>query len=168
VFSHVAEYSIENLTNMSQCLHKSASNRKRRDNGVNTDSSRSHAIFIIRLRFHDSDKPVLLMLVDLAGSEASNDRNVFGDARKEASNINKSLSNLSALIKDLVETGQTQRYRSSKLTSCLRVRGLHYFDMWRLSSSDFTSRIALEVMQRLLLSPPSIQTLNAHNKRSQH
>ena len=58
-----------------------------------------------------------LNLVDLAGSECVNRSGATGERRREAGNINQSLSSLGRVIKSLVDPGINHiPYRDSKLT----------------------------------------------------
>nr|CAI5854236.1 unnamed protein product [Callosobruchus analis] len=92
---------------------------------MNERSSRSHTIFRIILESKDADEdgPVQisqLNLVDLAGSERVAQTKAAGARLKEGVNINKSLSALGNVIRQLSE-GRQQfvNYRDSKLTRLL-------------------------------------------------
>ena len=61
-----------------------------------------------------------LTFVDLAGSECIGLSQVSGEAAKEASHINKSLSALSDVLLALGEKREHIPYRNSKLTFLLR------------------------------------------------
>lgn len=119
--------------------------RKRRvaHTALNTESSRSHSIFTIRLVQApiDSDgenviqdKRVIcisrLSLVDLAGSERTNRTRNNGDRLREAGSINNSLMTLRSCL-EILRENQLQGtpvkvvpYRDSKLTHLFR----NYFD----------------------------------------
>ena len=76
---------------------------------MNSESSRSHAVFTILVTFNMTDaasgvsgvKVSRLSLVDLAGSERANKTGATGDRLKEGSNINKSLTTLGMVISKL-------------------------------------------------------------------
>ena len=76
---------------------------------MNSESSRSHAVFTIVVTFNMTDaasgvsgvKVSRLSLVDLAGSERANKTGATGDRLKEGSNINKSLTTLGLVISKL-------------------------------------------------------------------
>jgi kinesin family protein 5 len=101
---------------------------------MNTDSSRSHAIFIIKIEQTDSStgisKKSQFLMMDMLGSEWGGRRdalvNTKGRAiRQEAKMINKSLASLNAVINALVANGEGKKkrnvpYGQSKLTRLLR------------------------------------------------
>eukprot|EP00984_Skeletonema_dohrnii_P030245 scaffold21600_cov138-Skeletonema_dohrnii-CCMP3373.AAC.2 len=112
---------------------------------MNTDSSRSHAIFIMSIEQKDNitgiSKMSQLQLIDMAGSElGGKDQTVQGTKgtaiHQEARMINKSLSSLNAVVRAVVENQDATRgssgadaaggssietpYSQSKLTRLLR------------------------------------------------
>eukprot|EP00050_Salpingoeca_kvevrii_P017337 m.64241 g.64241 ORF g.64241 m.64241 type:complete len:1733 (-) comp7505_c0_seq1:232-5430(-) len=104
---------------------------------MNAESSRSHAVFNIILtqsQFdpvskHTGEKVSKISLVDLAGSERISKTGAEGDRRKEASNINKSLTTLGLVISALADMAKAQAagkkktfvpYRDSTLTWLLK------------------------------------------------
>lgn len=92
---------------------------------MNTDSSRSHAIYQIKLRQTTSSAKGTvkssLFLVDLAGSEKVNKTGATGRSLEEAKKINSSLSRLGTVIYALTENRSTHiPYRDSKLTRILQ------------------------------------------------
>ncbi|CAH2017766.1 unnamed protein product [Acanthoscelides obtectus] len=92
---------------------------------MNERSSRSHTIFRIILESKDAnqkDGPVhisYLNLMDLAGSERVSLTKAAGERLKEGANINKSLSVLGNVIRQLSEGKEFISYRDSKLTRLL-------------------------------------------------
>nr|CAH7716302.1 unnamed protein product [Callosobruchus chinensis] len=117
------------VSSISDVLEKMQEGNKLRRIGVtsmNQRSSRSHTIFRIILESKDAsddDKHVhisQLNLVDLAGSERLAKSKAAGKRLKEGVNINKSLSTLGIVIRQLSE-GKRQfvSYRDSKLTRLL-------------------------------------------------
>lgn len=104
---------------------------------MNDTSSRSHAVFTIRLKqiTHSitSDETIertaRMRLVDLAGSERAKSTQATGQQLKEGGQINKSLSTLGRVINALAARGQDTKgrkprqvipYRDSVLTWLLR------------------------------------------------
>ncbi|KAK6460338.1 P-loop containing nucleoside triphosphate hydrolase protein [Scheffersomyces coipomensis] len=93
--------------------------------GMNLESSRSHAIFQIKLTQTHSQTGVTknsqLFLVDLAGSEKVDKSNATGHTLEEAKKINSSLSSLGNVINALTDQKSTHiPYRDSKLTRILQ------------------------------------------------
>ncbi|GAV04235.1 hypothetical protein RvY_14545-2 [Ramazzottius varieornatus] len=101
---------------------------------MNSESSRSHAVFTILLTQVVEDlasgvrgeKVSKMSLVDLAGSERAAKTGAEGDRLKEGSNINKSLTTLGLVISSLADqsSGKTKGvfvpYRDSILTWLLK------------------------------------------------
>ncbi|KAH7706773.1 kinesin family member 15 [Aphelenchoides avenae] len=94
---------------------------------MNRQSSRSHAIFVVKLKSEErlvGDKARLLTstlnLVDLAGSERLSDSKAEGTRKEEAISINESLTVLLRVIGALASTVQVPSYRDSKLTHFLK------------------------------------------------
>lgn len=78
---------------------------------VNEQSSRSHAIFVLKLKRTGPDgraRRSKLSLVDLAGSERAGQTGASGDRLREAANINRSLSALGTVINALAARGADQ------------------------------------------------------------
>lgn len=74
---------------------------------MNTESSRSHSIFVITIHQKNIDtgsaKTGQLFLVDLAGSEKIGKTGASGQTLEEAKKINKSLSTLGMVINALTD-----------------------------------------------------------------
>jgi hypothetical protein len=93
---------------------------------MNRSSSRSHAIFTIKIVSEENREGQILIrssqlnLVDLAGSERMDSTGVEGDRIGEACSINKSLSELGNVILALSNENAHVNYRSSKLTHLLK------------------------------------------------
>jgi hypothetical protein len=97
---------------------------------MNSESSRSHSIFTIKIHQKDSEDEsknlfAKVNLVDLAGSERVKSTGATGATLKEGANINKSLSALGNVINALVEQAKGKKgafvpYRNSKLTRVLQ------------------------------------------------
>lgn len=74
---------------------------------MNTESSRSHSIFVITIQQRNTEtgtqKNGSLFLVDLAGSEKIGKTGASGQTLEEAKKINKSLSALGMVINALTD-----------------------------------------------------------------
>ncbi|XP_054266606.1 kinesin-like protein KIF13A isoform X4 [Macrosteles quadrilineatus] len=103
---------------------------------MNSESSRSHAVFSVVLTQTlldpasgvEGEKVSRISLVDLAGSERAVKTGAIGDRLKEGSNINKSLTTLGLVISKLADQSTTTNknrdkfvpYRDSVLTWLLK------------------------------------------------
>lgn len=113
--------------NVDEMLNVMAHGNKNRTTGrtnMNDHSSRSHAIFMIKIEMCDLDtnkvKVGKLNLIDLAGSERQSKTGATADRLKEASKINRALSSLGNVISALAENSPHIPYRDSKLTRLLQ------------------------------------------------
>ncbi|KAH8616952.1 Kinesin motor domain [Trypanosoma vivax] len=127
---------ITSVDDFRRCYALASRNRVTKGHQRNDTSSRSHAVFILQLRFEYSDvSPTLagagskgssssfysyVAMVDLAGSERVKQTKVEGAQLREAQYINKSLSALSAVLLALHQRSGHVPYRDSKLTRLLR------------------------------------------------
>jgi len=125
------EVHVQNAREALQLLFTGASNRKTAQTRANNKSSRSHYIYtcIVECTAKSEDgncqtRRSRLNLVDLAGSERNRFSRATNDQLKEACHINKSLSTLGRVIKELLECqrhgGGHIPYRDSKLTYLLQ------------------------------------------------
>lgn len=117
-----------------KCLQEGGTRRSVGATNMNSESSRSHAIFTLKIEKNDDVKGIKrtskLHLVDLAGSERQKGTGSTGLRLKEAGGINKSLSALGNVINALAERegarqrgekpGRIPSYRDSKLTFLLK------------------------------------------------
>lgn len=110
-------------------LASGVANRSVGATAMNSESSRSHAIFTIEVSQTSTEtmkqRVSQLHLVDLAGSERSKSTHATGDRLKESNEINKSLTSLGNVIQALVDAaGKSGKrhipYRDSKLTFLLK------------------------------------------------
>jgi kinesin family protein C1 len=115
---------------------KEASDSRRSDSTqFNSTSSRSHAIFQIKIEYQGTNKSSIINIIDLAGSERSS-LNFTGKSKEEieiskriqteANFINKSLTTLGRIIGMIGDKKNTNNklaipYRESKLTQVLQV-----------------------------------------------
>jgi kinesin family protein C1 len=97
----------------------------------NSQSSRSHAVFIINVHGDNADDGQNIVgtmyLVDLAGSERLSKSQVSGETLKETQFINKSLSALGDVFGAIATKSSHVPYRNSKLTYLLQsaLSGFH-------------------------------------------
>lgn len=115
--------SIQTLDQVISHLKTGDQHRAVADTQMNSRSSRSHAVIILRFtrinRRLQTRKVSRLFLVDLAGSELVERSGVTGQALEEAKKINKSLSTLAHVIQALTTDRSHVPYRDSKLTRIL-------------------------------------------------
>jgi len=90
---------------------------------MNSESSRSHLILIIRVVGVNKETEQKLsgkiLLCDLAGSERLKKSDVSGEAQKEAIEINKSLTALGDVMEALVKGNPHVPYKNHKLTQVM-------------------------------------------------
>lgn len=121
----LTEKSVSSPQDLESLLHEGLAIRTMSSTQMNADSSRSHAIFQIKLRLVSPTKKSTikssLFLVDLAGSEKVNKTGATGHSLEEAKKINSSLSRLGTVIYALTD-GKSAHipYRDSKLTRILQ------------------------------------------------
>ncbi|XP_027094511.1 kinesin-like protein KIN-14R isoform X2 [Coffea arabica] len=115
---------VENIREVWNVLQAGSNARAVGSNNVNEHSSRSHCMICITVRARNSMNGECtkskLWLVDLAGSERLAKTDVQGERRKEAQNINRSLSALGDVISALASKSSHIPYRNSKLTHLLQ------------------------------------------------
>lgn len=125
------EVPIESEEAAIEWLRLGSKNRHMASTDMNRESSRSHAVFTIKLVQTERTTAGVMItrrsnlhLIDLAGSEKQRQTHVEGQRLKEAAQINKSLSALGNVIMSLVDVSNGQKrhvhYRDSKLTFLLR------------------------------------------------
>eukprot|EP00668_Euglena_longa_P014123 GGOE01018097.1.p1 GENE.GGOE01018097.1~~GGOE01018097.1.p1 ORF type:complete len:602 (+),score=184.47 GGOE01018097.1:23-1807(+) len=123
---------VQSVVEIFQLHAKGKVNRETGSTGMNSTSSRSHAIFQVHLESRPKGCPgndrvrcSLLNLVDLAGSERHKDTCTEGQRKLEGSMINRSLLTLQKVIKALADCGGDRSksphipLRESKLTRIL-------------------------------------------------
>lgn len=127
---------LDNPAKVEQILNRASKTRSVAATQANERSSRSHSVFILKLRGVNSvtgeRSEGTLNLVDLAGSERLAHSQATGDRLKETQSINKSLSCLGDVIAALGngKEGAHIPYRNSKVgfpppeVNCLLENGL--------------------------------------------
>lgn len=102
--------------------------RQTSETGMNTRSSRSHAIVQVRVTQYRTNRTTketvelhaTLNLVDLAGSERQPTAQAQGKSREEGIQINQSLATLARVINDIARGAKFVNYRDSLLTMVLK------------------------------------------------
>ncbi|GME90070.1 unnamed protein product [Ambrosiozyma monospora] len=123
--SHLETLYVADLVDVYTILEQGNLNRSTGATNMNEQSSRSHAIFQIKLSSKNLEDGVIksgnLFLVDLAGSEKIDKTCATGQTLEEAKRINSSLSALGNVIYSLTD-GKSAHvpYRDSKLTRILQ------------------------------------------------
>ncbi|XP_055693752.1 kinesin-like protein Klp68D [Lutzomyia longipalpis] len=114
----------KNVEDMVSVMNQGNKNRTVGYTNMNEHSSRSHAIFLIKIEMCELDSNTVkvgkLNLIDLAGSERQSKTGATAERLKEASKINRALSSLGNVISALAENSPHIPYRDSKLTRLLQ------------------------------------------------
>mmetsp|Transcript_116780 Transcript_116780/g.302672 ORF Transcript_116780/g.302672 Transcript_116780/m.302672 type:complete len:209 (-) Transcript_116780:149-775(-) len=91
---------------------------------MNSESSRSHLVLIIRITSTNKDTNEVLkgkiLIVDLAGSERLKKSQTTANMQKESIEINKSLTALGDVIEALTKNQKQIPYRNHKLTQLMQ------------------------------------------------
>lgn len=121
--------SVDNSLDLMNIVKKGWQSRRTGATAMNRDSSRSHALLIVKITTDEvigdmrTTRTSTLNLVDLAGSERQSHTKATGDRLKEATNINSSLTVLGRCIRMLSKPSTAQSfipYRDSHLTHILK------------------------------------------------
>merc|ERR1719195_1242955 len=121
---HVVEEQCQSAEELSELLERGNRQRTVAATAMNSESSRSHLILLIRIvsvntETGDQTKGKILMC-DLAGSERLKKSEVTGDMQKEAIEINKSLTALGDVIEGLTKGHKHVPYRNHTLTQVMQ------------------------------------------------
>ena len=130
----LSQLAVEDAQEIEDLMAEGNKSRTVAATNMNSESSRSHAVFSITITFNIKDavsgvsgvKVSKVSLVDLAGSERANKTGAMGERLKEGSNINKSLTTLGLVISKLADqsSGKSKEnfvpYRDSILTWLLK------------------------------------------------
>lgn len=123
IVENLSEFELKSKEQAMELFKKGSQNRISASTKMNELSSRSHAIFTIRIeQIIDEETTVCakINLVDLAGSERISITGATGLRLEECKKINQSLSELSNVIWSLTKKNQFHiPYRNSKLTHLL-------------------------------------------------
>ncbi|CAP31620.1 Protein CBR-KLP-16.1 [Caenorhabditis briggsae] len=119
----LSEHPLKKQSDMAVLLRTADSNRKTASTKCNEYSSRSHAIYMWKIKAEQKSTGIstnsVLKLVDLAGSERAKESGVVGQQFKEMTNINQSLSVLQKCVSMQKSKSSHVPYRDSKLTQVL-------------------------------------------------
>lgn len=124
VITDVTEANVKSAADIKGIMEKGDSNRSVGATKMNTNSSRSHLLLLLKL--HGTDRVTnavtrgTLTLVDLAGSERISKTEATGQRLVEAAAINKSLSALGQVFAALRTNAMHVPYRNSKLTQLMQ------------------------------------------------
>jgi hypothetical protein len=145
-----------------RCVRAAAAARTTGSTAMNLQSSRSHAVFTLRVETTAPDgssagivrkSACELVFVDLAGSEGSKKSGAEGDRQREAIHINLGLHHLNNVIHELAtqqrgsrSSGVHVNYRNCKLTRCATARAARQRD--RTSKTDTVGRLIGRDRQR--------------------
>ena len=120
----LTEVEVTDVSKAVELLSKGSSIRSTESTSMNSNSSRSHAVFTISLISSDmadgSTVTRKINLVDLAGSENPNRTQAVGNRFTEGVGINMGLSTLSRVITALSKKAPYIPYRDSTLTKVLK------------------------------------------------
>ncbi|KAI8078398.1 P-loop containing nucleoside triphosphate hydrolase protein [Thamnidium elegans] len=126
-WSGVHEQLVHNVADLLNCLHLGSQSRTTASTDMNSNSSRSHAIFTVTLiqQLPESVINSKFHFVDLAGSERLKKTNAKGDRAREGISINSGLLALGNVISALGDEKKKSKrshvpYRNSKLTRLLQ------------------------------------------------
>jgi hypothetical protein len=127
---NLSEEVVESEEDLEEVLRRGSINRHIAATSMNSESSRSHSVFMIVLETKSKREGLVNYLyskfniIDLAGSERQKVTEATGERLKEAGKINRSLSVLGNVINSLVDIAQGKsrhvHYRDSKLTFLLK------------------------------------------------
>jgi hypothetical protein len=125
----LSEHAVTSAEDVIRYLEDGSRARATAETKMNSQSSRSHAVFTLVLKqtrfLYDGgsateERVSRIRLVDLAGSERADVSGTTGARLREGSNINKSLTTLGRVIESLVGGNSVVPYRDSVLTYLLK------------------------------------------------
>jgi len=124
VLEGLIEKECNNSEELTELFDLGMSGRKVMATSMNSESSRSHLVFSIKVVSVNRETKERcqgkVLIVDLAGSERLSKSQVTGDGAKEAIEINKSLTALGDVIEGLTKNAKQIPYRNHKLTELMK------------------------------------------------
>lgn len=124
IITDVTEIEVKSAADIKTIMETGDKNRSVGATKMNTNSSRSHLLLLLRVQGTDKVTNAVtrgtLALVDLAGSERISKTEATGQRLVEAAAINKSLSALGQVFTALRTNAMHVPYRNSKLTQLMQ------------------------------------------------
>eukprot|EP00418_Pyrodinium_bahamense_P088123 CAMPEP_0179035442 /NCGR_PEP_ID=MMETSP0796-20121207/13114_1 /TAXON_ID=73915 /ORGANISM="Pyrodinium bahamense, Strain pbaha01" /LENGTH=1125 /DNA_ID=CAMNT_0020731717 /DNA_START=303 /DNA_END=3680 /DNA_ORIENTATION=- len=124
VVEHLTEQECVNAQELSALLERGNKQRTVAATAMNSESSRSHLVLIIKIVSVNKETKEQLngkvLICDLAGSERLKKSQVEAHMQKEAIEINKSLTALGDVIEALTKSSKVVPYRNHKLTQLMQ------------------------------------------------
>jgi len=124
IIEHLIEEECKDAEELEKVLEKGNNQRTVAATAMNSESSRSHLVLIIKIvSVNRETKDQLrgkILICDLAGSERLKKSQVMADMQKEAIEINKSLTALGDVIQALTLNHKQIPYRNHKLTQLMQ------------------------------------------------
>merc|ERR550532_789958 len=124
IIEHLTEEECENAEQLSELLERGNKQRTVAATAMNSESSRSHLVLLIRIvSVNKETKEQMkgkILICDLAGSERLKKSQVEAHMQKEAIEINKSLTALGDVIEALTKDAKVVPYRNHKLTQLMQ------------------------------------------------
>mmetsp|Transcript_91797 Transcript_91797/g.259194 ORF Transcript_91797/g.259194 Transcript_91797/m.259194 type:complete len:1206 (+) Transcript_91797:117-3734(+) len=121
---HLTEEECHHATELSDLLDRGNAQRTVAATAMNSQSSRSHLVLMIKIiSVNKQTKDQLrgkILICDLAGSERLKKSQVTAEMQKEAIEINKSLTALGDVIESLTKGSKQIPYRNHKLTQLMQ------------------------------------------------
>lgn len=117
------EFQCENSTQLDKYIKQAKTVRRTQATQRNSQSSRSHLIYFIRLRDENEQILSTITFVDLAGNEGQQDSLYFkahSDQIKDSTSINRSLASLKDCIRAANAGSKVIPFRGSTLTRLLK------------------------------------------------
>lgn len=124
IVENIVESECTSAEELFELIQRSHMTRRVRATAMNSESSRSHLIVIIKVLGYNKQTQEefrsKIMLCDLAGSERLARSQVTGEGAKEAIEINKSLTALGDVLEALTKSQKQIPYRNHKLTMLMQ------------------------------------------------
>jgi len=159
VLENLSEANVKHPDEVHALVRAGVLQRHSRDTTMNTGSSRSHVLFIMKVHTvsvtSGAEQTGKLLFVDLAGSERIKKSEVSGDGLREAIEINKSLSALGDVVGAIARGDAHVPYRNHELTQLLQdslggtAKTLMFVNLSPAASNREESVMSLQFAQRI-------------------